>query len=70
MPTFMWHSEAEHDPLPSKTGPQGSIPTWQRPQTHLQDSEGKGDGLAKHVSRPKHYWAYVLKTEGGGAQCL
>ncbi len=21
-------SEAEHDPLPSKTGPQGSIPTW------------------------------------------
>ncbi len=24
----LWHTEAEHDPLPSKTGPQGSIPTW------------------------------------------
>ncbi len=24
----MWHTEAEHDPLPSETGPQGSIPTW------------------------------------------
>ncbi len=21
-------NEAEHDPLPSETGPQGSIPTW------------------------------------------
>ncbi len=21
-------SEAEHDPLPSKSGPQGNIPTW------------------------------------------
>ncbi len=21
-------SKAEHDPLPSETGPQGSIPTW------------------------------------------
>ncbi len=21
----LWHTEAEHDPLPSKTGPQGSI---------------------------------------------
>ncbi len=25
---ILWHSEAEHDPLPSETGPQGSIPTW------------------------------------------
>ncbi len=24
----LWHTEAEHDPLPSKTGPQGSIATW------------------------------------------
>ncbi len=23
----LWHTEAEHDPLPSETGPQGSIPT-------------------------------------------
>ncbi len=23
----LWHSEAAHDPLPSETGPQGSIPT-------------------------------------------
>ncbi len=26
--TNLWHTEAEHDPLPSETGPQGSIPTW------------------------------------------
>ncbi len=24
----LWHTEADHDPLPSETGPQGSIPTW------------------------------------------
>ncbi len=24
----LWHTEAEHDPLPLETGPQGSIPTW------------------------------------------
>ncbi len=24
----LWHTEAEHDPLPSEPGPQGSIPTW------------------------------------------
>ncbi len=48
-----------------------------RPQTHLQDdhclakeAEGKSDGLAKHVSRPKPYWASVghPQMEGGGAQ--
>ncbi len=48
-------------------------------QTHLQDdhclakeAEGKGDGVAKHVSRPKPYWASVghPQTEGGGAQGL
>ncbi len=35
-------------------------------------AEGKGDGLAKHVSRPKLYWASVEhpQTEGGGAQGL
>ncbi len=29
----LWHTEAEHDPLPSGTGPQGSIPTrwWTLP---------------------------------------
>ncbi len=26
----LWHTEAEHDPLPSETGPQGSIPTWEQ----------------------------------------
>ncbi len=43
-------TEAEHDPFPSETGPQGSIPTWQRPQTHLQnyhflakEADGKGN---------------------------
>ncbi len=32
-------------------------------------AEGEGDGLAKHVSRPKPYWASVghPQTEGGGA---
>ncbi len=37
-----------------------------------KDAEGKGDGLAKHVSRPKPYWASVghPQTEGGGAQSL
>ncbi len=73
----LWHIEAEHDPLPSETGPQGSIPTWQRPQTHLQEyhcpakeAEGKGDGLAEQVSRPKPYWASVGHPQmaGGGAQ--
>ncbi len=24
----LWHTEAEHDPLPSEIGPQGSVPTW------------------------------------------
>ncbi len=24
----MYCTEAEHDPLPSETGPQGSIPIW------------------------------------------
>ncbi len=47
-------------------------PPQTRPQTHLQDAEGKGDGLAKHVSRPTPYWAFVghPQTEGGGAQGL
>ncbi len=37
-----------------------------------KEAEGKGDGLAKHVSRPKPYWASVghPQTEGGGAQGL
>ncbi len=25
---ILWHTEAEHDPLPSETGSQGSIPIW------------------------------------------
>ncbi len=36
-----------------------------------KEAEGKGDGLAKHVSRPKHYWASTVghpQMEGGGAQ--
>ncbi len=47
-------SEAEHDPLPSETEPQGSI---QHDNNHClaKEAEGKGDGLAKHVSRPKPY---------------
>ncbi len=26
--SVLWHTEAENDPLPLETGPQGSIPTW------------------------------------------
>ncbi len=35
-----------------------------------KETEGKGDGLAKYVSRPKPYWEYVghPQMEGGGAQ--
>ncbi len=37
-----------------------------------KEAEGKGVGLAKHVSRPKPYWASVghPQTEDGGAQDL
>ncbi len=37
-----------------------------------KEVEGKGDGLAKHVSRPKPYWASLghLQMEGGGGQDL
>ncbi len=37
-----------------------------------KEAEGKGDGLAKHVSRAKPYWASAghPQTEGGGAQGL
>ncbi len=37
-----------------------------------KEAKGKGDGLAKHVPRPKPYWASVghPQTEGGGAQGL
>uniref|UniRef100_A0AAY5KGQ8 Transposase Tc1-like domain-containing protein n=1 Tax=Esox lucius TaxID=8010 RepID=A0AAY5KGQ8_ESOLU len=50
-----------------------------RAETHFQDNhclakeaEGKGDGLTKHVSRPKPYCASVghPQPEGGGAQGL
>ncbi len=42
-----WHTEAEHDPLPSRRA-QGSIPTW-NDHCLAKEAEGKGDGLAKHV---------------------
>ncbi len=37
-----------------------------------KEAEGKGDGLAKYVSRPKSYWASVghPQMEGGWAQGL
>ncbi len=37
-----------------------------------KEAEGKGDGPAKHVSRPKPYWASLghPQTEGKGAQGL
>ncbi len=44
-----------------QTGPQGSIPT----PALAKEAEGKGDGLAKHVSRPKPYWASVGHPQNG-----
>ncbi len=40
--------------------------------TTAKEAEGKGDGLAKNVSRPKSYWASVEhpQMEDGGAQGL
>ncbi len=37
-----------------------------------KEAKVKGDGLSKHVSRPKPYWASVghPQTEGGGMQGL
>ena len=75
----LWNTAAEHDPLPPETGLQGSVPAWQWPQTHLQDdhsfteeAEGKGDGLAKHVSRlePNRTTLGDPQVEGGGVQSL
>ncbi len=52
------------------------FPTKQPPQTHRQDynclaAEGKGDGVAKNVSRPEPYWVHVghPQAEGGEAPC-
>ncbi len=60
-------------------GSDGVKRVWRQPGEKYKDkcvlptiTEGKGDGLAKHVSRPKPYWAYVEhpQMEGGGAQGL
>ena len=58
---------------PPETGLQGSVSAWQWSQTHLQDdycfteeAEGKGDGLAKHVSRlepNRTSWGGVFKRK-------
>ncbi len=65
------HTEAEHDPPLRRLGCRA---IFQHNNDHClaKEFEGKGDGLAKHVSRPKPYWASVghPKTEGGGAQGL
>ena len=75
----LWNNAAEHDPIPPETGSQGSVPAWQWPKTHLKDdhcfteeAEGKGDGLAKHVSRlePNRTSLGDPRAEGGGAQDL
>ncbi len=57
---------------------QSMIPSLQRRSAVFQhdnehclvkEAEGKGDGLAKHVSWPKPFWTSVghPQTEGGGA---
>ena len=38
MNSNMYCEILQHDSLPPETGLQGSVPTWQRPQTHLQDN--------------------------------
>ncbi len=47
-------------------------PSLQHDNDHClaKEAEGKGDGRAKHVSRPKPHWASVghPQMEGGGAQ--
>ncbi len=52
----------------------GRMAVFQHDNEHrlAKEAEGKGDGLAKHVSRPKPYWASVghPQTEGGGVQGL
>ncbi len=52
----------------------GRMAVFQHDNNHClaKETEGKGNGLAKHVSRPKPYWASVGHplTEGGGAQGL
>ena len=69
----------EHDPLSPETGSQCSVPAWQWPRTHLQDdhcfteeAEGKGNGLAKHVSglEPNRTSLENPQAEDGGAQSL
>ena len=76
---MLWNTAAEPDPLPPETGLQGSVSAWQWPQTHIQDdhcfteeAEGKGDGLAKQVSRlePNETSLGDPQAEGGGAQSL
>ncbi len=51
---------------------QGRRAVFQHDNDHClaKEAEGKGDGPAKHVYRPKPYWTYVghPQTEGGGAQ--
>ncbi len=48
-------SEAEQDPLPLETGPHVSVFQHDYDQCLAKEAEGKGDGLNKHVSRPKPY---------------
>ncbi len=59
--------------IPSLRRP-GRRAVFQHDKNHClaKEAEDKGNGLAKHVSRPKHYWASVghPQTEGGGAQGL
>ncbi len=53
---------------------QGHREVFQHDNNHClaKEAEGKGDGPAKHVSRPKPYWASLghPQTEGEGAQGL
>ncbi len=79
MKVNMYFDILKQSMIPSlrETGPQGQYSNMTTTPTHLQEyhcfakeAEGKCDGLAEHVSRPKPYWASVghPQMEGGGAQ--
>ncbi len=65
----LWYTEAEHDLLPWRLGRRA---VFQHDNNHClaKEAEGKGDGLTKHVSRPKPDWASVghPQMESGGVQ--
>ncbi len=59
MPHELWLTEGRAWFPPFGDWAAGQYSTWQRPPYLATEAEGKDDGLAKHVSRAKPYWASV-----------